>query len=256
MKYLLTVGLLVIWRLTAAQDTNMALVKGGDFVPLYGATSDSAVRVESFYMDITPVTHELFAAFVAQYPKWQKSKVAPLFADSKYLNNWLDNTTPDPKLLKSPVNNVSWFAAKAYCECQGKRLPTVNEWEYAAMADKDSRDARKDTLYNQKVIKSYKTPDTYRKPTGNTEPNYWGIQDLHGLVWEWTLDFNAIILTGESRKRNNEVSLFCAAGAIDASDLTNYAAFMRYALRSSLKANFTLKNVGFRCVKDAHHKPL
>jgi len=30
----------------------------------------------------------------------------------------------------------------------------------------------------------------------------------------------------------------------------NYAAFMRYAIRNSLKANYTVTNKGFRCVKD------
>ncbi len=256
MKHLLTLSLIIFWQVAAAQPTNMALIKGGDFVPLYGAAGDDPVHIQSFYMDITPVTHEAFAEFVKKYPKWQRSNVTPLFADSKYLNNWVNDTTPDPRLKWSPVNKVSWFAAKAYCECQGKRLPTVNEWEYVAMADEDSRDARHDSLYNLEIIASYKVHDSYKKPAGYTQPNYWGVKDLHGLVWEWTMDFNAIILTGEARNKNNEIALFCAAGAIDASDLTDYGAFMRYALRSSLKASFTLRNLGFRCVKDVNHKPL
>ena len=33
------------------------------------------------------------------------------------------------------MTNISWFAAKEYCECQGKRLATLDEWEYVAMAD-------------------------------------------------------------------------------------------------------------------------
>lgn len=256
MKHWLTLAFVALAYLAGAQSNSMALVKGGTFIPLYGGPTNDDVKVNSFYMDMRPVTHAQFAAFVKRYPKWQKSNVTPLFADGKYLSSWLDDVTPDPRLLDAPVNNVSWFAAKAYCECQGKRLPTMNEWEYAAMADNDSPDARKDSLYNQRIVSSYEARDTYMKAVGKTEPNFWGIQDLHGLVWEWTLDFNATILTGESRKQNNDASLFCAGGAINANDLMNYGAFLRYALRSSLKANFTLKNLGFRCARDVNDKSL
>lgn len=256
MKYALALWFAALWHSAIAQDTEMALVKGGDYVPLYNASKEGVVNVQDFYMDVTPVTHKEYLDFVKKFPKWQKSKVSALFADANYLNTWIDDTTPDKRSLNSPVNNVSWFAAKAYCECQGKRLPTVDEWEYAAMADQDSRDARKDSLYNQQIIKGYEARNTHMKPAGHTPPNYWGIKDLHGLVWEWTLDFNAIILTGESRKQNNNVNLFCAGGSIGANDLMNYAAFMRYALRSSLKANYSLTNLGFRCVKDPAAKQL
>lgn len=256
MKQLAAILLVAISHLAGAQDPNMALVRGGTFVPLYQSSDNDSTAIKDFYMDVTPVTHEQFAWFVKKYPRWQRGNVAPLFADNNYLVSWHDDTTPTEKQLKSPVNNVSWFAAKAYCECQGKRLPTVNEWEYAAMADRDSRDAREDSLYNQRIISGYDQRDTYLKTAGNTPANYWGVKDLHGLVWEWTLDFNATILTGESRKQNNDASLFCAGGAINASSLRNYGAFLRYALRSSLKANYTLKNLGFRCVKDVNDKSL
>lgn len=254
MKYVLAFCIALVSYTATGQALEMALVEGGDYVPLYGGAEGGSVSVSDFYMDITPVTHAEYLAFVKRFPKWQKSQVAPLFAEVNYLSSWEDDTTPDPALMNSPVNNVSWFAAKAYCECQGKRLPTVDEWEYAAMADADSRDARKDSLYNQRIIKSYEARSTHRKKTGTTPANFWGIKDLHGLVWEWTSDFNAIILPGESRKQNNSINLFCAAGSIGANDLMSYAAFMRYALRSSLKANFTLNNVGFRCVKDANNE--
>ena len=90
---------------------------------------------------------------------------------------------------------------------------------------------------------------------GSTFKNYWGVYDLHGLVWEWTLDFNSVMVTGESRKGSTgDNNMFCGAAAVGATDLMNYAAFMRYAFRGSVKANYAIKNLGFRCVQDQDAK--
>lgn len=230
------------------QDTKMVLVEGGSFIPLYGAGENQKSEIKDFYMDITPVTNSQFLDFVKK-GKWQRSKVSRLFAGSNYLNNWDGDTSVPTHLLKTPVTNVSWFAAKAYCECQGKRLPTTNEWEYAAMADKFKKDARRDSLYNLKIAADYSTPKTYLKPVGQSSPNYWGIHDLNELVWEWTSDFNAVMISGENRD-NNDKNLFCGAGSLGASDLMDYTAFVRYAFRNSIDANYTISSLGFRCVKD------
>lgn len=236
----------------SAQINQMALIEGGNYTPLYGVGEQSEASVGNFYLDKLPVTYADFEEFVRNHPKWQKSKVTKLFADSRYLSNWENDMKAPANLMDKPVTMVSWFAAKAYCECQGKRLPTVDEWEYAAMASTSKRDARSDSLYNVSILRSYEQPKTYMKTVGNSEANYWGVQDMHGMVWEWTQDFNSIILTGESRNNGNtDAGLFCAAGAIGAKDMMNYAAFMRFAMRSSLKANFSLTTLGFRCAKDA-----
>lgn len=234
-----------------AQTREMALVKGGAYTPLYGIAGEEKIIVGDFYMDVRPVTHQDFLEFVKDYPNWQRDQVKRLFADSRYLINWLNEVSIPDNLKDKPVNNVSWFAAKAYCQCQGKRLPTVDEWEFAAMSDQTKADARKDSLYTIAILRSYERPKTYLLSVGKSPKNYWGIQDLHGMVWEWTQDFNSIIITGESRNNGNtDKGLFCASGAVGASDLMNYAAFMRYAMRSSLKASFSLTTLGFRCVSD------
>jgi formylglycine-generating enzyme len=232
----------------------MLSVKGGEYVPLYGKVTETKVRVNSFMMDATPVTMADYAAFLEKYPQWRKSQIKRLFADQNYLKDWasdLDFGTMNPN---RPVNNVSWFAAKAFCECQGKRLPTVDEWEYAAMASATKADARRDSMYNVSILGSYETPKTFLKEVGKTKPNIYGIMDLHGLVWEWAADFNSVMLSGNNRTGENNIQLFCAAGSYGATDLMNYAAFMRYALRSSVKANYSLTNMGFRCVKDIPSK--
>lgn len=233
-----------------AQNENMAVVKAGTYLPLYG--TDKPVVVDGFLMDVYPVTNKAFLQFVEENPGWRRSQVKKLFADGNYLSGWKsDLELGENQLPNSPVTNVSWYAAKNYCECLGKRLPTVDEWEYVALANKTQPDAREEASYNQFILNWYKTPKTYSKEIGSTFKNYWGISDLHGLVWEWALDFNSVMISGDSRNGNKgDTNLFCGAAALGASDLMNYAAFMRYAFRGSLEGNYAIKNLGFRCVKD------
>lgn len=251
--------MLIVWIIPSillAQSNNMVTIKGSRYIPLYGKDG-TVVEVKDFEMDIYPVTNAEFLQFLKHYPKWQKSKAAKLFVDSSYLQNWKNDTelkaSENPN---SPVTYVSWFVAKDYCECQGKRLPTVDEWEYVAMADETTKDARVKPSYNQQILSWYETPRSNTNTIGLNQKNVWGVHDLHGLVWEWTLDFNSVLITGESRKdMDKDSNLFCGSASINATDLMNYAAFMRYAMRGSLKAKYSMKNLGFRCVKDINIIP-
>lgn len=230
----------------------MVNIKGGKYVPLYGRDSQ-LVAINDFSMDVLPVSNDNFLAFVKVNKRWKKSAVKKIFADGNYLYGWKNDTTIGIDMKhNSPITNISWYAAKAYCECQGKRLPTVDEWEYVAMSNQDLADARREKTYNQYILDWYEKPKTSNNAIGQTFKNYYGIYDLHGLVWEWTSDFSSILLTGESRNDvKTDKDLFCGTGSINATDLMNYAAFMRYAFRGSLRAEYSVKNLGFRCVKDS-----
>ena len=232
-------------------QSEMVKIKGGTYIPLYGRDS-MQVTINDFLMDVYPVTNEEFLAFVIKNPRWKKSRVKKIFADENYLHQWKTDTTfGDTQSLKAPITDISWFAANDYCECQGKRLPTIDEWEYAAMSNEKLPDARYLKTYNEYILSWYEKPKTFNNEIGSTFKNYWGVYDLHGLVWEWTYDFNSVLISGESRKDVDiDSNLFCGTAAIGATDLMNYAAFMRYAIRGSVKANYAIKNLGFRCVKD------
>ncbi|HLV39312.1 formylglycine-generating enzyme family protein [Xanthomarina sp.] len=241
---------LVFQTFMFGQAKDMVLIEGSRYLPLYGRDS-TVVAVKDFKMDVYPVSIADYQKFLGENPKWRRSNVKGLFADKSYLSNWESdlkmNNSFNPN---SPITNVSWFAAKAYCECQDKRLPTIDEWEYAAMADETTKDARIKPEYNAQILAWYEAPR--KEPIiGESPKNIWGVYDLHGLVWEWTLDFNSVLITGESRKDTDKDSnLFCGSASINATDLMNYAAFMRYAIRGSLQAKNSMKNLGFRCVQD------
>lgn len=251
----LTICVIFLSATYASCQSKMVQIKGGEYIPLYGRDS-MKVKINDFLMDVYPVTNKEYVAFVKKYPKWQRSKSVKLFTDKSYLNGWKSDTLLNSnQKLNSPITNISWFAAKEYCDCQNKRLPTIDEWEYVAMANKKVPDARKIEAYNAFILSWYEKPRTFDNEIGSTFKNYWQVYDLHGLVWEWTLDFNSVLISGESRKDvDADSNLFCGSAAINATDLMNYAAFMRYAIRGSLKAKYTMRNLGFRCVKDINKK--
>lgn len=230
--------------------SSMAVIGSGSYIPLYG-TKEKSVNVKSFLLDIYPVTNRDYVAFLRKNPQFSRSKIKRLFALENYLAHWEGDYNYGILNPNAPVTNVSWFAAKKYCECLGKRLPSLDEWEYVASADEKRKDGRTKEAFNKYIISWYEKTKTYNNPVGSTFKNYWGVYDLHGLVWEWTFDFNSIFLSGESRKdKDTDKNLFCGSGSVNATDLMNYAAFMRYGFRGSLKANYTTKNLGFRCVKN------
>jgi formylglycine-generating enzyme required for sulfatase activity len=154
--------------------------------------------------------------------------------------------------LNVPVTQISWFAAKAYAQWKGKRLPTVAEWEYAASASSISADGAKDAAFQREILEWYSTPTPDRlRAVGKRRANVWGVRDLHGLVWEWVLDFNTAMGVGDSRSDSGlDRNRFCGAGAIGATDVANFPAFMRYGFRSSLRADYCVHNLGFRCAQD------
>ncbi len=93
-----------------------------DFGRPDGAAFERSRRVllEAFWLDRLEVSNEQYRAFVdatghAAPPHWKRYG-------------------SDPALARHPIVGVSWDDAQAYCRCQGKRLPTIFEWEGAARA--------------------------------------------------------------------------------------------------------------------------
>lgn len=233
-------------------DKKMISIDGGTYMGFLGKDSGRIVQVKSFQIDESPVTNSEFLEFLRKNPQWTRSQVTRLYADDAYLHNWQgDYEIPRDAKPESPVTNISWFAAEAYAKSVGKRLPTIDEWEYAALADGNSKDASGKPEFTQYILNSYQKKGMYREAIKQQKPNYYGLYDLYGMVWEWTEDFNSVMISGESRNDSSKnESLFCSGAAVTTSDLTNYAAFMRYAMRGSLKADYSVNNLGFRCAKD------
>lgn len=212
-------------------------IPSGQYVPFY-AKARAPVRIAAFALDDRPVTNAEFRAFVAAAPTWRRSLAAAVFAEKGYLAHWNADAEVPETIEKAPVTRVSWFAARAYCRARDARLPTTDEWEFALTKGASADGASAAALH------WYEAPTPSPLPRIEDLPvDAQGIRGLQGLVWEWTSDFGDVF-AGDGN------AFVCGAGAAGAADARDYAAFMRFAYRGSLKADYAVANLGFRCAKD------
>lgn len=234
------------------ETADMVKIPEGHYQPFLKVKGQGeSVKIHAFYLDRHAVTNSEFLAFVKANPQWTRSRVSRLFADENYLKHWMgDFKIGDSQILNSPVTNVSWFAATAYAKWRDSRLPTMEEWEYAAASPPVA--IHKGQKLTTIVLEWYSRPMPSVLPNvESTFKNQYGLYDMHGLVWEWVYDFNRIITGGDSRGSGSlDNNFFCAAGALKAANKEDYASFMRFAFRESLKASYTVPNLGFRCARD------
>jgi len=233
----------------------MCVVHGGILQPFYPPTpKESEIPVATFYLDRTPVTNAQFLDFVKRHPEWRRDRIKGIFADERYLAHWSTPMALGPHTFpQQPVTQVSWFAARAYCAAHQKVLPTANQWEFAAQASDVAPDAHRDMAWRQRVLEWYTRPAPAQLPHVDAgTPNFYGLVDLHGLVWEWVADYNGNLIAADNRENatSPEKNRFCGAGAQVATEKEDYATFMRMAFRSALKASYTVANLGFRCARN------
>jgi formylglycine-generating enzyme required for sulfatase activity len=126
--------------------------------------------------------------------------------DKKKLHNWCGGkfapgdkrTWRKPGFIQTeddPVVLVTINDAKAFCKWLSKkenavyRLPTEAEWEYACRAGSVSDYSFGD---DSKVLPRYawyKANAVGTKPVGMLLPNFWGLYDMNGNVWEYCADY-------------------------------------------------------------------
>jgi sulfatase modifying factor 1 len=98
-----------------------------------------------------------------------------------------------------PVDQISWYDARKYCQAIGMRLPREAEWEYAARGGTAS--ARYASL-DEIAWHDGNSHDTTH-PVGTKQPNGYGLYDTLGNVWVWVEDSyegdpNKRLLRGDS----------------------------------------------------------
>ena len=179
-------------RITGNDGAEMVLIPAGQFQMGSNDAEGEAdeqpvhsVHIDAFFMDKHEVTNAQFKAFVDANPQWRKGEIAERFHDGNYLAYWRGNDYRAGR-ANHPVIRVSWYAAMAYAEWAGKRLPTEAEWEYAARGGLAGKKYPWGDTITSSDANYGDVGDT--TPVGQYAANGYGLYDMAGNVWEWCLD--------------------------------------------------------------------
>lgn len=154
---------------------NMAFIPGGAFQ--MGERGDH-VRVRNFCLDITEVTAAAYSHCVGQGMCSDEGSRCTYGA-----------TFGDPEKLDHPMNCVSHTQALAFCRARGKRLPSEEEWEWAARGGPLGRAFPwGDSAPDNQLCWSGKQTLNSTCPVGRFRDgnSAHGIADLAGNMYEWT----------------------------------------------------------------------
>jgi formylglycine-generating enzyme required for sulfatase activity len=155
---------------------------------------EATVSVRAFSIGKTEVTVEAYGKCV------KSGFCAEPKAGKKHDKSDCTWGTP---LVNNPINCVSWTQASDFCEWIGGRLPTHDEWEFAARGGKKQyypwgNDPATDRQANfcdkncKAKARDESADDGYAAtaPVGSfpkgTSPD--GLLDMGGNVWEWNAD--------------------------------------------------------------------
>lgn len=172
--------------------TEMVVVPGGAYYrgSQRGARDEiprHQITLESFAIDIHPVTNEQFVRFLMAMggEKDGNNNDIIRLRDSR-IKRSAGKLSIESGYSKHPVVGVSWYGAMAYAKWVGKRLPTEAEWEIAARGGSEES--------------MYPTGENIERPQANFfnsdttavmsyPPNGYGLYDNAGNVYEWCQDW-------------------------------------------------------------------
>ena len=156
-----------------------------------------------------------------------------------------------------PVERVTWFEAKLFCDKVGGRLPTEAEWEYAARAGTTTRYyCGEDMGCLDEIAWSVYNSDNVKHEVGGMKPNDYGLHDMLGNVFEWTADryganYYATFPDKNPQGPDNGTSRVVRGGSYYAWMETD-PHYLRVSNRFSMKPSVTTTDVGIRCCRFWH----
>jgi formylglycine-generating enzyme required for sulfatase activity/energy-coupling factor transporter ATP-binding protein EcfA2 len=191
---------------------NMAFVPRGRFPIVDPNTEDltqqgQSVIIDDFYIDKYEVSNREYRSFLDEVEKnslsyqvfyndqpqykLEKNGYQPGDWGKKYYQKYSGSDN-------NPVINVDWYDASAYCAWQGKRLPTVLEWEKAASGrdstgnsvisaypwGNDPDRLRANTFEKWENDPDRRTTEEVNKYLGGV--SYYGVFNMIGNAYEWT----------------------------------------------------------------------
>lgn len=224
------------------------------------------VWLDAFWIDQTEVTNVMFTKFVqatgyqtdAERMGWSwVFAVVSTGAELRQVDgaDWRYPRGPGSSLSgldNSPVVQVSWIDAKAYCRWSGRRLPKEAEWEKAARGTNAyiypwGNDAPNGKLLNFNML----VGDTTAVGSYPAGASPYGVLDMAGNVWEWVFDWYSDTYYSQSPENNPTGPGSGEHRVLRGGSWNEYRFHVRSALRywvlPIITDDLSINIVGFRC---------
>lgn len=164
------------------------------FVEMYYFAEDSKKRGgidfaiipgQEWVMSKTEITQAVYKAVMGENPSRFKGDSLPVESVS-----WYDAVEFCNKLSKKaglePAYSINGRSVEWNRNASGFRLPTVEEWKYAASGGENYKYSGSDNLDEVGWYKDNSESKTH--PVAQKVPNGYGLYDMSGNVWEWCWD--------------------------------------------------------------------
>lgn len=270
-----------------ADGAVMVFVPEGKFVMgnLWGENPpDSYIDLESFWIDQTEVTNEMFVKFlndqITDISVVSNEKNQPVLYNGSVIlylqcpkckefsykwnsriswNEFRGVFEVDSNYLQHPVELVEWYGANEYCLAMGRRLPTEAEWEKAASWDYEEEkkyiypwgNTEFDCSYanyyaNEQCLYSTAAVGSYLK---GASP--YGVLDMSGNVWEWV---SSLYYPYPYNPDDGRENLDTNGGRVVRGGSWAYSNGIYAYARNQVEPGKTIETlayIGFRCAMDA-----
>lgn len=261
-------------------------------IPQDGEGPARKAHIKQFYMDVYEVTNAEFERFIKStdyiteaetfgdsfvfeglLSDKVKSSISQAVAAAPWWlpvkeASWKHPEGPDSNITKRmdhPVVHISWHNAVAYCAWADKRLPTETEWEYACRGGLENRlfpwgnklhpkDQHYMNIWQGDFPHHNTEDDGYANtaPVTSFPPNGYGLFNIAGNVWEWTLDWWTIHHTADEVENPTGPASGKDKVKKGGSYMCHESYCYRYrcAARSQNTPDSSASNLGFRCAAD------
>ena len=252
--------ILVFPPLTFGEE-DMVLIEGRTYIVGEG---EKTVSLDPFLIDKFEVTNSEYSAFLNEaYPDVKDEWL--LWVGTEEGSGFMIEKQEDGSFRvfdgyeAYPVVTVSWEGAMRYAEWAGKTLPTSQQWEAAARGESSTKFPWGDEV-DQNRANFLKEPEELGQPedvekpeimpVGSFDPNTFGLYDVVGNVWEWTIDdyvtdyLSFLPSLGLKPAAGDTLKIVMGGSFLTTPDEISVSIFFPI----SPIAHFG--NVGFRCVKE------
>ena len=227
------------------------------------------VTLSAFRMSKYEITNTEYAAFLnaksigsnGLYAAGSYPTQALIYASSGTFDFGLHYTAgqwiPVAGYQNYPVINVTWYGSTEYATYAGGTLATEAQWEYACRGTTTTPFNTGSCLSDAQANYSWASPYNTCTNTNTTYPattqavgtytvNAYGLQDMHGNVWEWCSDWYGTYPT--SAQTNPTGASTGSTRLIRGGGWFLYARHCRSAGRNSTRPTGYGSSIGFRVV--------